>query len=84
MTRTDDSPVPDYQARLRLDGRSFVVIGAGQGIGRQVTHALTGAGARTVCVDREPDQTVTAAGRDDLRVRRLKPIAVDLPNLAER
>lgn len=55
MTRTDDSPVPDYQGRLRLDGRSFVVIGAGQGIGRQVTHALTAAGARTVCVDREPD-----------------------------
>ena len=52
MTRTDDSPVPDYQSRLRLDGRSFVVLGAGQGIGRQVTHALTGAGARTVCVDR--------------------------------
>jgi NAD(P)-dependent dehydrogenase (short-subunit alcohol dehydrogenase family) len=53
MTRTDDSPVPDYQARLRLDGRSFVVLGAGQGIGRQATHALAGAGARTFCVDRE-------------------------------
>ena len=55
MTRTDDSPVPDYQGRLRLDGRSFVVLGAGQGIGRQVTHALAGAGARTVCVDREAE-----------------------------
>ena len=61
MTRTDDSPVPDYQGRLRLDGRSFVVIGAGQGIGRQATHALAGAGARTFCVDREPDLATDVA-----------------------
>ena len=46
MTRTDDSEVPDYPGRLRLDGRGFVVIGAGQGIGRQATHALSSVGAR--------------------------------------
>jgi NAD(P)-dependent dehydrogenase (short-subunit alcohol dehydrogenase family) len=40
---------------LRLDGRRFVVIGAGQGIGRQATHALASAGARVVCVDRDGD-----------------------------
>ena len=40
MTRTDDTPVPDYPAKLRLDGKNFVVVGAGQGIGRQATHAL--------------------------------------------
>jgi NAD(P)-dependent dehydrogenase (short-subunit alcohol dehydrogenase family) len=50
VTRTD-SPVPDYPALLRLDERGFVVIGAGQGIGRQTTHALAAAGARTLCVD---------------------------------
>jgi NAD(P)-dependent dehydrogenase (short-subunit alcohol dehydrogenase family) len=55
VTRTDDSAVPDYQARLRLDGRSFVVLGAGQGIGRQVSHALAAAGAATVLVDREAE-----------------------------
>src|SRR6476646_11744324 len=55
MTRTDDSEIPDYPARLRLDGRGFVVIGAGQGIGRQATHALTSVGARTFCVDKDPD-----------------------------
>ena len=33
MTRTDDSPVPDYPGLLRLDGRRFLVLGAGQGIG---------------------------------------------------
>jgi NAD(P)-dependent dehydrogenase (short-subunit alcohol dehydrogenase family) len=55
VTRTDDTPVPDYPALLRLDGRRFVVLGAGQGIGRQVSHALAQVGARLVCVDQNPD-----------------------------
>lgn len=55
MTRSDDTPVPDYQGRLRLDGRRFLVIGAGQGIGRQTAHALAGAGARVACLDVDPD-----------------------------
>lgn len=55
MTRTDNSEVPDYLGRLRLDGRAMVVIGAGQGIGRQACHALASAGARVACVDREAD-----------------------------
>jgi NAD(P)-dependent dehydrogenase (short-subunit alcohol dehydrogenase family) len=55
MTRLDDSPVPDYANRLRLDGRRFVCIGAGQGIGRQTAHALTANGARLMCVDVDPD-----------------------------
>lgn len=54
MTRLDDSPVPDYANRLRLDGRRFVVIGAGQGIGRQTSHALAANGARLMCVDVDP------------------------------
>src|SRR6476660_3340077 len=54
MTRLDDSPVPDYANRLRLDDRRFVVIGAGQGIGRQTAHALAANGARLVCVDVDP------------------------------
>jgi NAD(P)-dependent dehydrogenase (short-subunit alcohol dehydrogenase family) len=51
MTRSDDTAVPDYQSLLRLDGRRFVLIGAGQGIGRQSAHALAGAGSRVLCVD---------------------------------
>jgi len=53
MTSTDDSPVPDYPAGLRLDGRRFVVLGAGQGIGRQTVHALASVGAHVACVDVE-------------------------------
>jgi NAD(P)-dependent dehydrogenase (short-subunit alcohol dehydrogenase family) len=56
LTRTDDSPVPDYASLTRLDGKGVVVLGAGQGIGRQTAHALAAVGARTVCVDREADR----------------------------
>jgi NAD(P)-dependent dehydrogenase (short-subunit alcohol dehydrogenase family) len=55
VTRTDDTPVPDYPSLLRLDGRRFVVLGAGQGIGRQASHALASVGARVACVDQDPD-----------------------------
>jgi NAD(P)-dependent dehydrogenase (short-subunit alcohol dehydrogenase family) len=55
MTRSDDSPVPDYAARLRLTDRGFIVLGAGNGMGRQAAHALAGLGARLLCVDQDPD-----------------------------
>jgi NAD(P)-dependent dehydrogenase (short-subunit alcohol dehydrogenase family) len=65
VTRTDDTDVPDYPGRLRLDGRRFVVIGAGQGIGRQASHALAQAGARLVVVDKEPDLAADIAAEVD-------------------
>ena len=40
MTRADDDPRARLHRPARLDGRRFVVLGAGQGIGRQATHAL--------------------------------------------
>ena len=55
MTRADDTPVPDYPSLLRLDGRRFIVIGAGQGIGRQAAHALASAGANLFCIDVDAD-----------------------------
>jgi enoyl-[acyl-carrier-protein] reductase (NADH) len=62
MTRLDDSPVPDYANRLRLDGRRFVCIGSGQGNGRQAAHALAANGARLLCVDVDPDLADDIAG----------------------
>ncbi len=53
-TNPDRSAVPDYLAKLRLDDRVFVVLGGGNGIGRQTCHALSQAGAIVACVDREP------------------------------
>lgn len=55
MTRTDDTAVPDYAGMHRLDGRNFLVLGAGQGMGRQTAHALTAVGARIACVDIDAD-----------------------------
>ena len=56
MTSADDSLVPDYPDLVRLDGRRFVVVGAGLGIGRQTAHALSAAGAHVACVDLEADR----------------------------
>jgi NAD(P)-dependent dehydrogenase (short-subunit alcohol dehydrogenase family) len=49
------SPVANYANPASLEGRGFVVLGAGQGIGRQTSHALAQAGARVFCVDRDQD-----------------------------
>jgi NAD(P)-dependent dehydrogenase (short-subunit alcohol dehydrogenase family) len=65
MSRTDDSPVPDYPGSLRLDGRRFVVLGAGQGIGRQAAHALASVGAHVACVDVEEDRARDVAAEVD-------------------
>jgi NAD(P)-dependent dehydrogenase (short-subunit alcohol dehydrogenase family) len=65
VTRTDDTDVPDFPGLLRLDGRRFVVIGAGQGIGRQASHALAQAGARLVVVDKDPDLAADIAEEVD-------------------
>ncbi len=65
MTRTDDTPVPDYASLLRLDGRRFVVLGAGQGIGRQAAHALASVGARIACVDEVADRAADIAAEVD-------------------
>ena len=55
MTSTDDTPVPSYTDLGRLDGRGFVVVGAGQGIGRQTSHALAQAGAKLFLIDNQQE-----------------------------
>ena len=53
MTLPDSNTVPDYPGLLRLDGKGAVVLGAGQGIGRQASHAMAQVGAKVVLVDRD-------------------------------
>jgi NAD(P)-dependent dehydrogenase (short-subunit alcohol dehydrogenase family) len=66
MTATDQSPIPDFLGRLRLDGRGYVVAGAGQGMGRHTCHALAQAGAEAiVCVDLEADRAADIAAELD-------------------
>ena len=57
----DSTPVPDFARLSRLDDQVFVVLGAGQGIGRQAAHALAQAGAHVVCVGRRPEPTENVA-----------------------
>ena len=58
-SRTDRTLVPDYKKLYDLAGRVIVVLGGGNGIGRQTCHALAQAGATIVCVDR--DETLADA-----------------------
>ena len=51
MSGIDEFPVPDYQGLLRFDDKAYIVVGAGQGMGRQSAHALSQCGAKVVCVD---------------------------------
>jgi NAD(P)-dependent dehydrogenase (short-subunit alcohol dehydrogenase family) len=76
MTRTDNSEVPSYPDLLRLDGRGAVVVGAGQGMGRQAAHALASVGAQVFCIDMVDDlahevaaEVGGVAGVGDARVR---------------
>ncbi|MGT2527371.1 SDR family NAD(P)-dependent oxidoreductase [Streptomyces nojiriensis] len=57
----DSSPVPDYAALHRLDGRRLVLLGAGNGIGRQSAHALAAAGARVLCADVDEGRAAAVA-----------------------
>lgn len=54
MKYQDSHLVPNYMDMLKLEGRGIVVLGAGDGMGRQACHALAQAGARVLCVDRDP------------------------------
>jgi NAD(P)-dependent dehydrogenase (short-subunit alcohol dehydrogenase family) len=47
----DESPVPDYAGFAKFGARTAVVMGGGNGIGRQTCHALSQAGASVVCID---------------------------------
>lgn len=56
-----DVVTPDYLQLLRLDGRGYVVLGTGAGIGGQVCHALAQAGAQLLCVDHSIEAAEAAA-----------------------
>ncbi|MCY4036119.1 MAG: SDR family NAD(P)-dependent oxidoreductase [bacterium] len=58
---TDTAPVPDYAGLMRLDDKGFIVLGAGQGMGRQSCHALAQMGAKVFCVDLERDRAEQVA-----------------------
>jgi NAD(P)-dependent dehydrogenase (short-subunit alcohol dehydrogenase family) len=62
---TDTLPVPDYARLARVDGRGFIVAGGGQGMGRQVAHALSQHGARILVFDIVSDRATAVAKEVD-------------------
>lgn len=60
--------------RMRLDGRSAVVTGGGQGIGRAFAHALGEAGARVAIVDLDGRKAEAVA--EELREKGAKAMAI--------
>ncbi len=63
MSASDSIPVPQYRSLLDLKDRGFVVLGAGQGIGRQAVHALSQCGAKLLCVDADAERGEAVAAQ---------------------
>lgn len=57
-------PSKDHLTLARLDGRGYVILGAGGGgLGDATCEALAGAGARLLCVDRAEQQAKAVAAQ---------------------
>ncbi|ALJ18856.1 SDR family NAD(P)-dependent oxidoreductase [Microbacterium sp. No. 7] len=54
---------PDYPTLMRMDGRHVVVLGAGQGIGRQTAVGAASLGARVTCVDLDRERAAAVAAQ---------------------
>jgi NAD(P)-dependent dehydrogenase (short-subunit alcohol dehydrogenase family) len=71
-----------YLEKFRLDRKTAVVTGAGQGIGLACAEALAEAGAKVVIADRDPDAAET--GRASLKAKGLDAeiVIMDVTNSA--
>src|SRR6516225_2088090 len=56
-----------YLEKFKLNGKTAVITGAGQGIGLACTEALAEAGAKVIIADR--DAKVAAQGQADLKAK---------------
>jgi NAD(P)-dependent dehydrogenase (short-subunit alcohol dehydrogenase family) len=72
-----------YLEKFRLDGRTALVTGGGQGIGLACVEALAEAGAKTIIADR--DQAIADKGHSELKAKGLdtEVMRMDVTNSAE-
>jgi NAD(P)-dependent dehydrogenase (short-subunit alcohol dehydrogenase family) len=69
---------PPILERFRLDGRSALVTGGGQGIGRAFCHALADAGASVAVVDIDPAAAASVAAELAAKGARSMPVSADV------
>src|SRR5258707_1213588 len=89
MSTNTGGVAPNYPSLLRLDGRGFVVLGAGQGIGEQAVHALAQARGRAMCghPDGQPARSIPGgaeSARRQVRINAVAPGYVRTPRLNQR
>jgi len=63
---------------MRLEGRTALITGAGQGIGRACAEVFASRGADLVLLDKNPDTLREVARTTEKSGRRVMPVAVDL------
>ncbi|MET0448604.1 MAG: SDR family NAD(P)-dependent oxidoreductase [Aeromicrobium sp.] len=56
---------PDYPNLLKLAGKHILVLGAGQGIGRQTSLAAASVGAKVTCIDADLERAQAVASEVD-------------------
>lgn len=61
QARQESERIADFPAFFCLDGRRYVVLGGGQGMGRQIVHALAQLGADVVVVDLDAERAHTVS-----------------------
>ena len=64
-SRPTPSAAVNYPGLFRLDGKAFVVLGAGSGIGEHASRMVAALGGRVLCVDVNADAVSAVAGSLD-------------------
>ena len=65
MVTNNESSPNEYRHALSMEGRTVVVVGAGQGMGHEAARAVRSVGAHVVCIDRDAQLAENVASELD-------------------